>query len=98
MNDMYTEYVQLARLALSGRQQDALMVVRRATRKFQGEHPELSSQLKGLLSKTEENPADGLRKATPTTFGNKETSPSMVVSSFESVGEPVWSSGIEHDL
>lgn len=98
MNDMYTEYVQLARLALSGRQQDALMVVRRATRKFQGEHPELSSQLKGLLSKTEDSPAESLRKATPTAFGNKETSPSMVFSSFESVGEPVWSPSIEHDL
>lgn len=98
MNDIHTEYVHLARLALSGRQQDALMVVRRAARKFQAEHPDLHSQLKGLLSKAEDSTSESIRRTTPSTFVSKETSHSMVFSSKEAVLEPVWNTDIARDL
>lgn len=91
MKDFYSEYVQLARLALAGRQTDALMVVRRATRKFQASHPDLSVQLKGLLSsKTDEGQGSPVRRAAPPSLTlSADSPPSMVFNSNGVTQKPI---------
>lgn len=100
MNDIHVEYVQLARLALSGRQQDALTVVRRASRKFQSEYPELHSQLKTMLSKVERDSSGSIRGTQPSSFAPAENSSSMVFSGQTSapVVQPVWNERVGREL
>ncbi|MDU8428245.1 ATP-binding protein [Pseudomonas syringae pv. actinidifoliorum] len=100
MNDIYAEYVQLARLALSGRQQDALMVVRRATRKFQSDYPDLHSQLKIMLSKVDGDVSGSMRGSRPASFAPAESSPPMVFKNTTSakIIQPVWNERIGREL
>lgn len=100
MNDIYAEYVQLARLALSGRQQDALMVVRRASRKFQSEYPELHSQLKTMLSKVESDSSGSIRGSQPSSFAPADNSSSMVFSDPTNapVVQPIWNERVGREL
>lgn len=99
MNDICAEYVQLARLALSGRQQDALLVVRRASRKFQANYPDLHSQLKTVLSKAEGDNTGSIRGSTPSSFASPNNSSSMVFfNSNALVDQPIWNERVGREL
>ncbi|WLH74067.1 AAA family ATPase [Pseudomonas fluorescens] len=99
MNDIYAEYVQLARLALSGRQQDALLVVRRASRKFQSDYPDLHSQLKTVLSKAEGDHAGSIRGSTPSAFASQNQSSSMVFRNPSAKAvQPIWNERVGREL
>lgn len=100
MIDINAEYVQLARLALSGRQQDALMVVRRASRKFQSNYPDLHAQLKGLLSKIESDTSGSIRGSNPSSFASTESSSSMVFNNPDNTAQtkPVWNERIGREF
>lgn len=74
------------------------MVVRRASRKFQSDHPDLHAQLKGLLSKAEDGPAESLRRTNPASFSSKDTAPLMVFSAGATEQEPVWNPEIGREL
>ncbi|WP_460158432.1 AAA family ATPase [Pseudomonas sp. S3_E11] len=99
MNDICAEYVQLARLALSGRQHDALLVVRRASRKFQSDYPDLHSQLKSVLSKAEGDSVGSIRGSTPSAFSSSSQSTSMVFKNPDGlVVHPVWNERVGREL
>lgn len=48
-NDLSPDLVHLARLAMSGREQDIEMFLRRLARRYRQEHPDLSAELTGVL-------------------------------------------------
>ena len=47
-----TDFIQLARTALTGRQQDVQLVIHRAAKKFKQDYPELTESLVSLLQES----------------------------------------------
>ena len=52
LKDLSTDFIQLARTALSGRQQDVQLVIHRASKKFKSLDPELTDALIALLKES----------------------------------------------
>lgn len=51
-NELSTDFLQLARIALTGRQQDVQLLLHRASKKFKDIYPELTNGLIGLLQES----------------------------------------------
>ena len=52
INELSTDFLQLARIALTGRQQDVQLLLHRASKKFKDIYPELTNGLIGLLQES----------------------------------------------
>jgi len=52
VNELSNDFIQLARTALTGRQQDVQLLIHRATKKFKSSHPELTESLMALLQES----------------------------------------------
>ncbi len=51
-NELFSDFIQLARTALTGRQQDIQLIIHRASRKFKEDYPELTESLVSLLQES----------------------------------------------
>jgi len=51
-DELTTDFLQLARIALSGRQQDVQLLIHRASKRFKSTYPELTEQLISLLKES----------------------------------------------
>ena len=86
--DIYNEFLQLARLSISGRREDVITLLRRTTRRSTNERPEFGAQLKEVLSHLEES---FLRKATTPNSNNVGASDMFLKQkNFEFNFDPIW--------
>ncbi len=97
--DIYGEYLQLARLAVSGRKEDISMLLRRALRRSEKDRPEFQAQLKNLMSHTE-NIESPQRKVNLNKKNNEKSISSSFLKSQENdkTITPIWTPAIEHTL
>ncbi|MDI4639178.1 MULTISPECIES: ATP-binding protein [Halomonadaceae] len=98
--DIYSEYVQLARLAVSGRQDDAKMFLQRTLRRAKKDRPDFEEQLKSLLSKLEKEGAPSTKRATTPAISSQSRISAQHVftpDKFEGV-RPIWDEKIENEL
>jgi len=51
-NELFSDFIQLARTALTGRQQDIQLIIHRASKKFKVDYPELTDSLLSLLQES----------------------------------------------
>ncbi len=96
-----TDYiVQLARLALTGRPQDVQTYIRRLARRYQGQLPDLASELSKLLkdSPTRQSPLRG-EVATPVPVDLESRLQLLRIEDFPMVDiEPIWEPGVRRSL
>jgi len=94
--DIYQDYLQLARLSLSGRRDDVIACLRQSSRRAKNERPEFYLKLKELLVSI-----DGVRAPMRSAFkepGLNQTS--TILREIETTGpiDPVWSEAVEDAL
>ena len=97
--DIYGEYLQLARLAVSGRKEDISMLLRRALRRSEKDRPEFQEQLKKLMSHTA-NFESPQRKANLTKKSNEKDIASSFIKNQKKDKTiiPIWTPEIERTL
>jgi len=91
--DIYSEFLQLARLSISGRREDVITLLRRTARRSSNDRPEFEAQLKELLGHLEES---FLRKG-PTANQHQSSSTEIFLNSkdFEFRFDPIWSESVK---
>jgi len=94
--DIYGEYLQLARLAMSGRHDDVEMLLRRTMRRSKIDRPEFQGQLKQLLSQSVQD-SSVQRRASLKKRGETSVSSSAFLDSKDEgfTVAPVWSGDIK---
>lgn len=98
--DIYSEYVQLARIAVSGRQEDAKMFLQRTLRRAKKDRPDFEEQLKSLLGRLKKEGAPSTKRApTPAISSHPQNGVQHVFrpERFENI-RPVWDKKIEGEL
>jgi len=97
MSELYGDYLQLARLALSGRKDDVLALLRRAASRGNNElRPEFRAQLRELLK---ENEGMGLSLRRASQSGGGGSSSSHLIEGFSDLAlDPVWAPQISEFL
>lgn len=98
--EIYGEYLQLARLAISGRHDDIEMLLRRAMRRSKDDRPEFQEQLKQLVSQFVSDSTTVRRRAS---FNRKSDAPAsgsafLDIKNEDFSMDPVWSRDIELTL
>ncbi len=97
--DIYGDYLQLARFAISGRSEDADALLRKVLRKVNKERPEFKEQLQRLLENNSTRSSSFLRKApTATIRGGSNPESFLLTGTLTMDIEPVWVSGVEGPL
>lgn len=97
--DIYGEYLHIARLALSGRKDDVLTLLRRAAaRRSDGARPEFRAQLRELLNEHESGASPQRRAVTPSTFNTNPPPPYLREDLSNLALEPVWPRPIAETL
>lgn len=98
--DIYSEYIQLARLAVSGRQEDAEMVLQRTLKRARKDRPDFEEQLKSLLSKLKREGGASTRRAPASAINSKNSNEFKYVFSPDRFNcfQPIWDEKIEAEL
>lgn len=98
MADLERDFVHLARLALTGQQRDALLLIRRAIPRIARSHPEIATELGALVSGSDNlNRAKAVKETIPVDLDSRlellrlEDHPVMPV-------EPTWPDAINNEL
>lgn len=96
--NIYGEYLQLARLALSGRTEDVLALLRRSARRSKNERPEFRSNLNEILQNFQSN--QPLRRSSKTEFSNGGTQTSKILrqDTVASSIDPIWPDSLVETL
>lgn len=94
--DIYSEFIQLARLSTAGRREDVIALLRRTVRRSLNERPEFGAQLKEVLGTLEES---FLRKS-PTTNLSQPRSLDIFLQTkdFKFSFEPIWIDSVRTPL
>jgi SpoVK/Ycf46/Vps4 family AAA+-type ATPase len=99
-NDLHTELVHLARMALAGRRQDVLLLIRRLARKTQKKNPLLSKQLSELLteSPTNSSPIRGNQAESIPVDHDSRLQLARVEFPTLPLVKPIWTEHLRHNL
>lgn len=99
-DNLHKELVHLARMALAGRRQDVLLMIRRLARKTQKVNPSLSKQLSDLLSEspTKSNPIRGNQvESVPVDHDSRLQLARVEFPTLPQI-EPIWTDYLKHNL
>lgn len=100
LNKVEDNFVHLARLALTGKRQDVLLLLRRASSAFRGKMPEMADELNRLLREatTSETPLRGDTVAIPPVDLDSRLSLATVELLPELAHEPIWPAAVAGSL
>lgn len=98
--DIYKEYLDLARLALSGRHEDVIALLRRAVRRSKSSQPELNLKLGEALESAHKNGSVQRRTAFRETFGTEayRQDTKYVTRSNPNSVDAIWPASVAREL